>query len=533
MSGGLTPEEVLGAFPAPEFRPYQKATVLKIAEYFNSGIKIVVLEAPTGSGKSYVNTTFCRLFRSYYATPQLTLINQIKRDPLIMFDFAEIKGRRNYNCIIEPDVSVDLGLCVRRAEKVCEKLEECPYWVAKKKALKSHSVLTSLAYLIVEGMSGETPVKLDRRELCVLDESHNLADIIVGLFSIELTPFNLPKYLYDFYSPKFGKWEPQDICSSLLAELNQYVSSFESYRLVGEPSLSFTKSYVEAKDLISKIEVYLESYSERPWVQKLYDTSKGRALSIMPVFASSVSAQLWNRAERFIISSATVLDPVNFAEDVGLFRFFKSDEIGFIRVPSYFPPGNRPIIDFSVTDGVKKHKEQWAPQALVNLIDILRAWEGSNVAVHVPSYEDANWIAERLPDDLKSRLIVHTPEDREDAVEEFINSRNKVFLAVAFREGQDWKGDIADAQVLWRVPYPEAKDPRVRYRLAFSPTEWQWYFLKTAREVIQAYGRAIRSEYDSKPFYVLDGSFWRLLRRVKSKLPDWFTEALPVDWEKI
>ena len=60
----VTNEKVLEAFPAPKFRPYQESTLKAINSAFNSGIKVVLLEAPTGSGKSILNTTFCNLLIS-------------------------------------------------------------------------------------------------------------------------------------------------------------------------------------------------------------------------------------------------------------------------------------------------------------------------------------------------------------------------------------------------------------------------------------------------------------------------------------
>jgi Rad3-related DNA helicase len=46
-------------------------------------------------------------------------------------------------------------------------------------------------------------------------------------------------------------------------------------------------------------------------------------------------------------------------------------------------------------------------------------------------------------------------------------------------------------------------------------------------EVIQAYGRAIRAEDDKAEFYVVDGSFQKLVRNCWPYIPDWFKEALP------
>ena len=44
----LNVNEVLKLFPASNFRKYQKETVTKIVEELNTGVKAILLDAPTG-----------------------------------------------------------------------------------------------------------------------------------------------------------------------------------------------------------------------------------------------------------------------------------------------------------------------------------------------------------------------------------------------------------------------------------------------------------------------------------------------------
>jgi Rad3-related DNA helicase len=122
-------------------------------------------------------------------------------------------------------------------------------------------------------------------------------------------------------------------------------------------------------------------------------------------------------------------------------------------------------------------------------------------------------------------LIVHTGEDREEKLQEWMRSRGKVFVSVAFNEGQDWKYSICDAQVLLKVPFADIGDRRVKRRLELGNR--QWYLNQAMLEVIQAYGRAVRAEDDAARFYVVDGSFNELLGKTWEFLPDWFKAALP------
>jgi len=120
---------------------------------------------------------------------------------------------------------------------------------------------------------------------------------------------------------------------------------------------------------------------------------------------------------------------------------------------------------------------------------------------------------------------VHASRDREEKLNEWMQSRGRVFVSVAFNEGQDWKYDVCDAQILLKVPFPDLGDRRVKKRLELG--DRGWYDNRALLDVIQAYGRAIRAEDDTARFYIVDGSFNRLIRNCWKSAPDWFKEALP------
>jgi len=141
------------------------------------------------------------------------------------------------------------------------------------------------------------------------------------------------------------------------------------------------------------------------------------------------------------------------------------------------------------------------------------------------SYDHQRALFDNLPEDLKQRLIIHTRRDREERLREWMQSRGKVFVSVAFNEGQDWKYDVCDAQILLKVPFPDLGDKRVKKRLDMG--HQQWYNNQAMLEVIQTYGRAVRAEDDKARFYVIDGSFQRLVGKCWQFIPDWFKDALP------
>jgi len=86
-------------FPHESYRKGQLDAIEEIAAAFSDGYKYVVLDAPTGSGKSAINTAFARTAKScFYTTPQNSLIDQIANDGVLGNYYEELKGKSHYEC---------------------------------------------------------------------------------------------------------------------------------------------------------------------------------------------------------------------------------------------------------------------------------------------------------------------------------------------------------------------------------------------------------------------------------------------------
>ena len=524
----LTVHDVLECFPSSSLRPYQKETIEHMVEAFKSGKKCVILTAPTGFGKSYVNASFASVTRSFYATPQLALIDQMLRDPSLRNRFVEIKGRRNYPCYYEPQRSVHMGRCVTEDYACKERFEVCPYWVQKARAIKAPSVLLSFAYLVAEGQTeGHSESYLGTRSLLVLDEAHNIEEECLNHISVNITPFTIPHEVYSKVLPELRKVRTEEQLKELLADVEASLKAqLEQVRKITEAT---GLSVMQAEDL-DRIGRYLETYglyksSKSEWVWQ----TRGDQLFVQPLFAREFMKELiWKRAEHYIISSATILNPREYVELTGLLDVLKEDEIAVLpQVPSTFPVENRPVIDRTVGPLSRAGWEENMPKAVRAVEEILRE-ETGNVAIHCHSYDHQKALFDNLPEDLRQRLIVHTRRDREERLREWMQSRGRVFVSVAFNEGQDWKYDVCDAQILLKVPFPDLGDKRVKRRLDMG--RHQWYDNQAMLEVIQAYGRAVRAEDDKARFYIVDGSFQRLVGKCWKFVPGWFKEALPASF---
>ena len=97
----LTLSNLVSNFPFKEIRPKQLEVLQQIADAINTGYKYIVLEAPTGFGKSPVAIAVGRtLGTSYICSATKDLQTQYTND----FPFLRaIKGMGNYDCLVKED----------------------------------------------------------------------------------------------------------------------------------------------------------------------------------------------------------------------------------------------------------------------------------------------------------------------------------------------------------------------------------------------------------------------------------------------
>src|SRR3990170_4958068 len=436
----LTIETVLNSFPSDTLRPYQKETLNNIVEAFQSGKKCVLVIAPTGFGKSFVNVAFSSVTKSFYVTPQLALIDQLLAEPHLKNRFVEIKGRQNYRCYYIPHRGVHVGKCETEDYPCHERFDVCPYWMRKQLALQAPSVLMSLAYLTFEGTTEGSETYLGTRSLLVLDEAHNLEEQCLSHVALQFTPFSVPYEIYHKFLPNLrnvhGRVEMEAFLANVAEYLKLLLGRLETKAETHGLSINETENKKAMERFLENHHLFTFSRSE--WVWQI----RNDQLLLQPVFAREfMKGLVWKRGEHYLISSATILDPRDYVKLNGLTDFLKEDEIEILQVPSIFPAENRPIIDATVGLLSKRQWDHNMPLAVAAVEEILRKERG-NVAIHAHSYRHQRALVANLSPESKHRLIVPTGKDREEKLREWMRSRGKVFVSVAFNEGQVLKYDI-------------------------------------------------------------------------------------------
>lgn len=517
---------VLNNFPFPEYRPYQKDALEKITNHFNSGGKLVLLEAPTGFGKSPVNIAIARtLTPAFYVTPQKILQDQIKKD---FSDVVVIKGRSNYVCVENPyylregvkvSINCNNGPCRRRRKYKCQSVDRCIYLIKKAKAMRAPVCLMNFSYFISVTSLLPSFARFPKRELLVIDEGHNIDNYILDVVSLTLSKRTLPFNILMSIQKALKD-------SSIIGIINEVIERCEVYLETLEHSYELSNRDLRDKDklgsIIQKCHIFLQDSINNEWVvDKFKIKHKGKqpmyGIKVQPLYLKRFGRYyLWDKANKYIVSSATIFFE-RFINEAGV--PFNEDEILKLSYPSDFPVENRKIIDASIGKLTYNLREENINKTIDN-INFIIGNEKEKGLIHTHSYKNLLYIKEHFNNN--PRFLFHESGNREEKLNEWFNSKDKVLVGVAMTEGLDLKDDLCRWQICFKCPYPDINDSRVKIRLE-KHHDYKWYNISTLITLIQMYGRAVRHKDDYATFYFLDSSVVNICNR--NTLPVWFKQA--------
>ena len=528
----MNPARIESEFPAPSYRGNQEQALADIRAAFEAGNDVVLVRAPTGSGKSLLARAIAGSARTageaeanepigaYYTTPQVSQLDDVASDDLLE-DLEIIRGKNNYSCILpgETDTPVDQAPCNRERMFDCQVKHRCPYFSDRSIAANRPIAAMTLAYFMQTAGSDV----FGQRDVVVVDEAHGLAEWAEMYATIDLSPRRVPVW---------GDVQPPDIDgpddAEGYAEKVMRIASRRQEELRGNAELD--PDEVAERDrlteLISELQWFLEDYrdpdSATTWVVDQPDGA-GTAVTIKPMNPERyLKHTVWDRGQKFALLSATILSKDAFCAGAGL----DPSRVALVEVDHTFPVENRPLYDVTRGKMTYEERDRTLPEMAEVLVRIMQAHPDEKGLVHCHSYG----IQERLVDLLgeygvDERIRVHDRENRDAVLSTWKRSDgNEVFLSVKMEEALDLEGDLARWQLLCKAPYPNTRDSRVAQRL--EDGQWGWYYRAALRTVIQACGRVVRAPDDYGATYLGDSSLLDLFERARTDMPDWFAEQV-------
>ncbi|AEH36164.1 helicase C-terminal domain-containing protein [Halopiger xanaduensis] len=543
----MNPERIFDAFPAPSYRGNQEQALRDIRDAFAAGNDVVLVRAPTGSGKSLLARAVAGCARTvddaepseasgaYYTTPQVSQLDDVAADDLLA-DLNVIRGKSNYSCILpnERNTPVNQAPCVRERGYDCSVKHRCPYFSDRAIASNREIAAMTLAYFMQTAGSEV----FRKRDVVVVDEAHGLAEWAEMYATIQLGPRTVP-FWDDLRVPEIDDVERAVRYAENLAQ----TCTRRKDDLLAQDSLSpaEVRERDRLQELIGELDWFVSDYrdpqSPTTWLvdQSPSNSSsggqddgddedpQGGPLTIKPMNPEKyLQHTVWDRGNKFALLSATILNKDAFCRQVGL----TPDKVALVDVGHTFPVENRPLYDVAQGKMTYEHRGDTTPKIARTIVRLMQRHPDEKGLIHAHSYD----IQERLADLLRDfgvgeRIRVHDRDGRDAALEEWKASNDPdVFLSVKMEEALDLKGDLCRWQVLCKAPFLNTGDSRVAHRL--EEGQWAWYYRTALRTVIQACGRVVRAPDDHGATYLADSSLLDLFERARTDMPDWFEEQV-------
>lgn len=330
----MNPARIEEEFSAPSYRGTQKEALRDIRAAFEAGNDIVLVRAPTGSGKSLLARAIAGCARqpteerpeqpvgAYYTTPQVSQLDDVASDPLLD-DLSVIRGKSNYSCILsgETTTPVDRAPCARETGFDCSVKHRCPYFADRDLAANRPIAAMTLAYFMQTAGSEV----FGQRDVLVIDEAHGLTEWAEMYATIDLGPETVPVW-DNTPAPDLenGNETTGVEAAAEYAETLAAVCDRRRHELQREPEISAEETATRdrlaelVRDLTWFVTDVRDPESATTWITDQHG-GEGSPVTIKPMNPERyLSHTVWNRATRFALLSATILNKEAFCRGTGI-----------------------------------------------------------------------------------------------------------------------------------------------------------------------------------------------------------------------
>lgn len=506
----------------------------------NRGFKYIMMNLPTGTGKSYYTIMFANWYRNFVSKDaKFDIITNSKfLQDQYMSDYpfiSNFKGRANYTC--DPhDTNCSLGY------ETCKVIGpkcglNCPYEASKGTWKSADIGLTNFHMFNTCAIYAKNILGERESKVLIIDEAHEIEPVFTSYISIAFSAKSMKKY--GFTLAEIEKLDRRLNNIKSIAALISFIESFrEEVALKRDHFEGVVKSkkrpqkinqeyakYIEHCDSqMGKMEFLVTEYNDdkNNWTLDISKNEKdmmysGILLEAKPIWGHKYMYDyIYSKYDHIIFMSATL--------EKSVFSFINGidpDKSTFFETDSPFPLKNRPVYYMKVGKMSYTTKEETMKKQIVQIRKIMDKYADSKGIIHCSSYDVSRFIMNNMK---SSRFLFHDSENREEILNMHINSvKPTVLVSVNMESGIDLHGDRSRFQIVCKVPYPFLGSQNIKARQSDMPA---WYSVETVSKLIQSCGRSVRSETDYADTYILDSNFSDLLRYSSDYFPHWFMESV-------
>ena len=584
LHGMLTPRLRPIGFPFPVARPGQLAGVDAVLDAFQAG-NDVLFEAGTGYGKSPLEIAVASHFESaYLLIGRNDLVDQWERDFEHFDKIGFYKSRQRFDCELIKDATTGQKMNCSKGKRSCDykragiqnqnksnspanriSCPACPYAVNRDVSLAKPYTVMTLALGLTAFKYLTFHPQVVQRDLLVIDECSELESEIMKFFEFQVSTKSVLKAISPSITMRSFYHDPQDLFYARWPGITPSMGFGEALGRM-RPENELKQAIVWAIDIAAlagmvrdniqiKNKDTEEIKDECDKITRMATNMGGCVDEGVPYFAlvegqqdedhytvkvsplearGMVSRLMAPFAKHLLFVSATTGTPQMFQRTHNYDR-----PIVKIETPSTFPVENRRV--YALCSGNMSAKTQVtdAPKVMDALVAIAKynnperpqfCHANQKGIIHTYNNKVTDMVAAALDKAgmARRRIILRGGgRVREEAMTLFRKSSDPLILiSPSAMLGLSLDDDLGRWQAIVKLPYPYLGDPSVEHRKDNIP---DWYEWQTAKDLIQTFGRIVRSNTDWGMTYVLDAAFSRFYGTNAYLFPKYIREAI---WEK-
>jgi Rad3-related DNA helicase len=513
-------------------------------------MKYIIVQAPTGVGKSHLSATLAsassppvanivNLIDSYEITKQdmdgsyiheeeflgypaygaavMTVTKSLQEQYQGLFKSAAVvKGKANYVCAVDEDFDCDLAPCMLTPKLLdeCKRFNKCPMLLARRDAWKSKfGVFNYSAFLTL-------PDFLKKRQFFLCDEASELEDELVKNFSctieyskIKWAELGVEKLQTNLNGESY-RWLT-DLLGVLKTNIEMLEELFQKNRKNKKAIFTQLSKYRQYKNLADTIASVLQSWYKAEYITEI---TKDSAM-FTPLYVNVLAQEFFKWGETVILMSGTIIDHETFAQTLGI----NKGDYRYVEVDSGFDPEKSPIYCDTKTKLNYGNMDALLPKLIDTAVKICDHFKSDKGIIHTHTFKITEALVKKIKG--QSRFLVREEGTTNENIltEHGLRDDSTVLISPSLGYGTDLKDDLGRFSIIMKTPYLPLGSERVKRLAAKSQ---KWYEMKALIKLVQMCGRTTRSKDDYSDTFILDGAVFDLIKRNKDKIPKYFIRRL-------
>lgn len=541
---------ILEHFPIGDTPREEQTKILSgIQEGVRKGKKFIIIQAPTGCGKSHIAATIANSSRSPH--PRIVQLAQeykladkdgngyMYEDEVLSYDtygaavltvskalqnqYGELftgssvlKGKQNYVCAVDDAFDCDLAPCMLTPKLLgeCIHLQRCPMLNARRSAWQNKFGVYNYSVFMNQ------PDFMKRRQYYICDEASELEDEIVKYYScsIDYSLLNLSELKMEKLKTTINGDAYRWLMDLSLA-IKEVVRDLETNILKNKKNkrmltLNLSK-YRYYKQLLERTTIVLQCWYKAEYIAEI----DSKTCTFTPLYVNLLAQEFFQNADTVILLSGTIIDHHTYAETLGI----KSGEYEYIEVNSAFEPTKSPIYCEASIKISHKNIDAVLPNIITKAMAICDHYKESKGIIHTHTFKITDEVIKKVRGD--NRFLVRDRGVSNETIlnEHYYRKDGTVLISPSLGFGTDLRDDFGRFSIIMKTPYLPLNSERVK-RLA--ERNQRWYEMKALVNLVQMCGRTTRSADDYSDTFILDGAASDLIKRNLTKIPKYFLDRI-------